>query len=59
MDVQVERTAEALDQRDRTGLCRRLRVAGFPDQMRGKGPIDDARTLPMIAGRLANRNLSG
>ena len=45
MDIQVERTAEALDQRDGTGLCRRLRVAGFPDQMCGKGPIDDAQHL--------------
>ena len=42
LEESVERTAEALDQRDRAGVCRAGFVAGFSDQMRGQGAVGDA-----------------
>ena len=39
--VQVQRRAEALDQRDRTSAGKLLRMAGLFDQMRGNDAVDD------------------
>jgi len=42
VNVEVQRRAEALDQRNRAGAGGLLRVAGLPDQVRGNDAIDDA-----------------
>ena len=45
VDVEVERTTEALDQSDRAGSGRLVSVACFSDQMRGNHTVDDAEHL--------------
>ena len=42
VDVEVERTTEALDQSDRAGSGRLVSVPSFSDQMRGNDTVDDA-----------------
>ena len=42
VDVEVKRTAEALDQGDRAGLGRLTRKAGLLAQVRGDAAVDDA-----------------
>jgi len=42
VDVEVQRRAEALDQRGRAGAGGLLRVAGLPDQVAGDDAVDDA-----------------
>ena len=42
MEVQVQRTAETLDQRHRAGARRLAREAGLLDQVAGDDPVDDA-----------------
>ena len=41
-NIIIQRTAKALDQRDRTGVGGAACIARLSDQMRGKGAIDDA-----------------
>ena len=43
MNVEVKRTAEALDQRDGTRSGRVVCIARFPDQMRGDDTVNDAQ----------------
>ena len=43
VDVEVERTTEALDQSDRAGSGRLVSVACFSDQMRSNDTLDDAQ----------------
>ncbi len=43
VDVEVERTTEALDQSDRAGSGRLVSVACFSDQMRGNDTLDDTQ----------------
>jgi len=45
MDVEIECVAEALDQRDRAGVCFVFRIACFLDEERGDGAIGDAEYL--------------
>ncbi len=46
VDVQIQRTAETLDQGDRTRLHRRTIKAGPRDQVRVNAAVDDAEHLP-------------
>jgi len=46
VDVEVQRTAKALDQGNRASLGRLVRTARFLDQMRGDDTIDDTKHLP-------------
>lgn len=59
VNIQVQRAAEALDQRDGAGACRFVRQPRLFNQMRGNGAETMPSTSPMIAGQLANRNRSG
>jgi hypothetical protein len=43
VDVEVERTTEALDQSDRAGSSRLVSVVSFSDQMRGNDTLDDTQ----------------
>ena len=43
MDVEIERTAEALDQRDRTRVCALPGVTGFMNQVRCNGTVYNAQ----------------
>jgi len=43
VEVEVERTTEALDQSDRAGSGRLVSVASFSDQMRGNDTLDDTQ----------------
>ena len=43
MNVEIKRTAEALDQCHCTGLCRSRSKARFVRQVRGDGAVDDAQ----------------
>ena len=52
MDVEIERTPEALDKCHRTSLCEAFRKARFVGQVRGDGAVDDAQHLAHD-GRLA------
>gem|GEM_PF-1706488 len=45
MDIQVERGAKPLDQRDGAGVGSLFRKACLPDQMRGNHAVDDAEHL--------------
>jgi len=45
VDVEIQRTAEALDQGHGARLRPRVRQSGFPDQMRRDRPVDDAQHL--------------
>ena len=45
VDIEVEGTPEALDQGHCAGLCDGFGIAGFADQMRGNGSINDAQHL--------------
>jgi hypothetical protein len=45
MDVEIERTAEALDQRDRTRVCALPGVTGFMNQVRCNGGIGQINAL--------------
>ena len=42
VDIQVERTAEALDQRDRTGVAYLAATCRLLDQERGNATVNDA-----------------
>ena len=42
MNVEIERTAEALDQRHRAGLCRIRSATGWVNQIARNHPLDDA-----------------
>ena len=42
-NVEIQRTAEALDQRDRAGVCALLGVTGFVDQVCCNGAVDNAQ----------------
>jgi hypothetical protein len=41
MDVQIQRTAKALDQRHCTGLCRSWSKTRFVGQVRSDGAVDE------------------
>ena len=43
MDIQIQRTAKALNQGNSTCVRSRPRVARFPDQMCGNGAINNAQ----------------
>jgi len=45
MNVQIQRTAEALDERDGTGVCRFVGLPSLFDQVRGNDTVDDAEYL--------------
>ena len=45
MNIQIQRTAEALDQHHCAGLCHGFGVTGFVGHMRGNGRVDDAQHL--------------
>jgi hypothetical protein len=45
VEVQVQRTAEALDQRHRAGARRLAGESGLPDRVAGDDPIDDAELV--------------
>jgi len=43
--IQIQRTAEMLDQHDGAGLCCGLYIARFLDQVDGNEAVDDTRHL--------------
>ncbi len=45
VEIEVQRTAEALDQRHRAGACRLAGEPGLLDQVTGDDTIDDAEYL--------------
>jgi len=50
VDIEVERTAKALDQGHCASLCGGFGKTGFVDQMRGNGAVDDAQYLAHNGG---------
>ncbi len=48
MDIQIQRTAKALNQGYSTCVCSRPRVTRFPDQMCGNGAISNAQCFALI-----------
>ena len=57
MDVEIERTPEALDKCHRIRLCEAFRKARFVARVRGDGAVDDAQHLGRD-GRLAGEQKS-
>lgn len=45
VDVRIQRTAEALDEGDRTRTDRRVGMSRFLDQVRGNDAVDDPQHL--------------
>jgi len=45
VNIQIQRTAKTLDQRDRAGVRRLMRQSGLLDQVRSNHPVNDAEHL--------------
>jgi hypothetical protein len=59
VDVEVQRTAEALDQGDRAGPGRLVAMARFLDQMRGNDAVNDAQHLTHDLGPAGEQEAQG
>ena len=53
MDVQVQRTAKALDQGNSAGVCRGFCIAGFVGQMRGNAALSAILRAPQLGQKPA------